>query len=63
MMITLDMVKELNVMVAHGMIEPSIAWDAIAYIAHADVDEIDEFESMTTTEAVDMVIEIVKGAC
>ncbi len=60
MMITLDMVKELNVMVEHRMIEPRLAWDAIAYIANADADEIDEFESMKATEAVDMVIEIVK---
>lgn len=62
-MITLDMVKELNVMVAHRMIEPSIASRALEYIANADADEIDEFESMKATEAVDMVIEIVKGAC
>jgi hypothetical protein len=41
-MITLDMVKELNVMVANSMLKPTLASKAIAYISVADIDEIEE---------------------
>ena len=59
-MITLDMIKELNAMVANSMIQPTLASKAITYISQADADEIDDFDCMKTSEAVDMVLDIVR---
>ena len=61
-MITLDMVKELNVMVANSMLKPTLASKAISYISVADIDEIEDFDSMGTREAVDYVLDIVGWA-
>lgn len=59
-MITLDMVKELNAMVANSILKPTLASKAIAYINVADIDEIEDFDSMSTSEAVDYVLDIVR---
>ena len=60
MMITLDMVKELNAMVANSILKPTLASKAIAYISVADIDEVEDFDSMSTSEAVDYVLDIVR---
>lgn len=54
------MVKELNVMVANSMLKPNLASKAISYISVADIDEIEDFDSMSTSEAVDYVLDIVR---
>ena len=59
-MITLEMIKELNVMVDNSIIRPTLASKAIEYISQADQNEIDEFDYMSVTEAVDSVLDIVR---
>lgn len=59
-MITLEMIKELNVMVANAMIKPTLASKAIEYISVSDIEEIEDFSSMNTSEAVDYVLDIVR---
>lgn len=56
---TNEMIKELDVMGLHGIIRLTKAAKAISYIKLADAAEIEEFESMSVTEAVDYVLEIV----
>jgi len=59
-MITLEMIKELNAMVDTSILRPTLASKAIEYISQADQDEIDEFDYMAVTEAVDSVLDIVR---
>ena len=59
-MITLEMIKELNAMVDTCILRPTLASKAIKYISQADQDEIDEFDYMSVTEAVDSVLDIVR---
>jgi hypothetical protein len=42
------------------MIRPTLASKAIEYISQADQNEIDEFDYMSVTEAVDSVLDIVR---
>jgi len=59
-MITLEMIKELNAMVDTSIIRATLASKAIQYIEQADQDEIDEFDYMSVTEAVDSVLDTVR---
>jgi len=55
-----EMIKELNVMVDNSMIRPTIASKAIEYISVDDINEIEDFDSMDVTEAVDYILDIVR---
>jgi hypothetical protein len=55
-----EMIKELNVMVDNSMIRPTLASKAIEYISVNDINEIEDFDSMSTSEAVDYVLDIVR---
>lgn len=55
-----EMIKELNVMVDNSMIRPTLASKAIEYISVDDINEIEDFDSMDVTEAVDYVLDIVR---
>ena len=56
-----EMIKELNVMVDNSMIRPTLASKAIEYISVDDINEIEDFDSMDVTEAVDYVLDIVRS--
>lgn len=56
-----EMIKEIEAMKDCRLVKPTLAYDAIAYLEVDDINEIEDFESMSVTEAVDYVLDIVRS--
>ena len=57
-MIIREMIKELDVMLANGLIKNAAYCNAVEALNNSDQDEIDDFDYMGVSEAVDLVLQM-----